>query len=145
MNKDQIGVFIPAGRKPWPHELHAAEVLALAGHRVEFLVERSGISNPDILLDGIEYEIKSPEGFNANTFEHTLKDALKQAPNIIITTSRIKKVRDLKVRNFLINQVRNNKHIKHLIMITKRGQIIDISALAWYNVSIEVLTGRSCA
>ena len=62
-------------------------------------------------------------------FEHKLKDATKQSPNLIIDTSRMKKVRDLKVRNFLVNQMRKQKQIKHMIMVTKRGQIIDISAL----------------
>ena len=88
-------------------------------------------------------EIKSPESFNSNTFEHKLKDATKQSPNLIIDTSRIKKVRDLKVRNFLVNQMRKQKQIKRMIMVTKRGQIIDISALIWYNKDIEVLAGRS--
>ena len=129
MNRGRIGVFIPAGRKPWPHEMRVAEILALAGHKVEFLNERIGLRTADIKLDGVEYEIKSPESFNANTFEHRLKDATKQSPNIIIDTSRIKKVRDLKVRAFLISQVRKQKQIKHLIMVTKRGQIIDISSL----------------
>ena len=80
-------------------------------------------------MDGIEYEIKSPESFNANTFEHTLKDAIKQSPNLVIDTARMKKARDLKVKNFLISQARKHKQIKRMIMVTKRGQIIDISKL----------------
>ena len=129
MNKDKIGIFIPAGRKPWPHEMRIAEILALAGYVVEFLTERNDLRTADIKLNGIEFEIKSPESFNPNTLEHKLKEATKQSPNIIIDTSRIKKVHDKKVLNFLINQVRKQKQIKHLIMITKRSQIIDVSAL----------------
>ena len=129
MNKDKIGIFIPAGRKPWPHEMRVAEILALAGHVVEFLAEYSGMRTANIKLDGIEFEIKSPESFNPNTLEHKLKDATKQSPNIIIDTSRIKKVHDTKILNFLINQVRKQSQIKRLIMITKRSRIIDISAL----------------
>lgn len=126
--KRKTGIFITSGRKPWPHELRVAEILSLAGHYVEFL-EESNIHTADIRLDGIEYEIKSPEAFNVNTFEHTLKDAVRQSPNLIIDTSRMKKVKDLKVRRFLINQMRKQKQIKNIIMITKHGQIIDISAL----------------
>lgn len=127
-NKRKSGIFIAPGRKPWPHELRVAEILSLAGHLIEFLEETS-LHTADIKLDGVEYEIKSPESFNPNTFEHTLKDATRQSPNLIIDTSRIKKVRDLKVRAFLISQMRMQKRIKNIIMITKRGQIIDISAL----------------
>ena len=32
-------IIISAGRRPWPHELRVANILALAGHVVEFLEE----------------------------------------------------------------------------------------------------------
>ena len=83
----------------------------------------------DILLDGIEFEIKSPKSANVNSLEHILKKAVKQSCNIIIDTSRMKNVRDDNTRRFLINQVRIRRQINNLIMITKQGQIIDISAL----------------
>lgn len=121
-------VITPATINPWPHEIRVAKILALAGHAVIFL-ERTNLHTPDILLDGIEYEIKSPEAFNTNTLEHTIKDALKQSPNIIIDSSRIKKIRDDKIRAFLINLTRRQKQIRHMIMITKLGQIVDISSL----------------
>ena len=41
----------------------------------------------------------------------------------------MKNVRDDSTRRLLVNQVRIRKQIKKLIMITKQGQIIDISAL----------------
>lgn len=122
-NKRKTGIYIASGRRPWPHELRVAEILSLAGHYIEFL-EEGNLHTADIKLDGIEYEIKSPESFNSNTFEHKLKDATKQSPNLIIDTYRIKKVRDLKVRNFLVNQMRKQKQIKRMIMVTKRGQIM---------------------
>ena len=65
----KTGIFIAPGRRPWKHELRVAEILALAGHYVEFLAE-GNLPTADIKLDGIEFEIKSPERFNANTFEH---------------------------------------------------------------------------
>ena len=128
LKNKKTGIFIFPGRKPWPPEMRVAEILSLAGHYIEFLKE-GNLHTADVRLDGAEYEIKSPESFNSNTFEHTLKNAVKQSPNIIIDTSRMKKVRDAKVRNFLINQRRKQKQIKHIIMITKHGNIIDISSL----------------
>lgn len=122
------GIFIATGRKPWPHEMRVAEILSLAGHYIEFL-EETTLRTADIRLDGVEFEIKSPESFNANTFEHKLKDATKQSQNLIIDTSRIKMVRDQKICTFLLNQMRKQKQIKKMIMITKHGNIIDISAL----------------
>ncbi|MDO4399124.1 MAG: hypothetical protein Q4C24_02425 [Candidatus Saccharibacteria bacterium] len=127
-NKRKTGIFIAPGRKPWPHELRVAEILSLAGHYVEFL-EEGNLHTADIKLDGIEYEIKSPKSANANSLEHLLKKALRQSPNIIIDTSRMKNSRDDNIRKFLVSQIKSRKQIKKLIMITKRGQIIDIFAL----------------
>lgn len=122
------GVYIASGRNPWPHELRVAKILALAGHYVEFLPE-GNLHSPDIRLDGAGYEIKSPEAFNTNTFEHKIKDATKQSPNLIIDSSRIKKVRDDKIRNFLVGRVRKQKQIKKMLFVTKKGEIIDIFSL----------------
>ena len=84
------------------------------------------ISAADILLDGVEYEIKSPFTCKANSLEHVLKDALRQSSNIIIDTSRMKNSRDDNVRKFLVSQTQMRKQIKKMIMITKQGRIIDI-------------------
>jgi len=128
MNIYRGKVVVPANANPWPHELRVAKILALAGYAVEFIPE-TNTKTADILLDGIEFEIKSPKSANANSLEHILKKAVKQSCNIIIDTSRMKNVRDDNTRRFLVNQVRIRKQINNLIMITKQGQIIDISAL----------------
>ncbi|MBQ3353162.1 hypothetical protein IJG89_02350 [Candidatus Saccharibacteria bacterium] len=127
-SKKKGQIVIPAGRKPWPHELRVASILALGGHSIVFLRE-SNVRTPDILLDGVAYEIKSPKSSTANSLEHLLKKALKQSPNIIIDTSRMKNVRDDSIRKFLIVQAKSRRQIKKLMMITKQGQIIDISAM----------------
>ncbi len=131
MKKKKAGIYIaPNRRRPWEHELHVAEILARNGYYVEFLPEGL-LPRADILLDNIEYEIKSPEHFTPNTLEHTLKDALKQSPNLIIDMSRMKKVKEIQVRNFLIRQVRSRKQIKKLLLITKtREEIIEITKIA---------------
>lgn len=121
------GIFIPAGRKVWQHELRVTEILAKAGYSVDFLPENRQKS-PDILLNGIEFEIKSPQTTSTNTLEHLLKKGLKQSPNLIIDTSRTS-MRDDKMRNFLVTQMRKTKQIKKLLMITKKGRIIDIFKL----------------
>lgn len=122
------GTFIASGRKLWPHERRVADILTLAGHDIKFL-EESSMHTADILLDGREFEIKSPKSSNANSLEHLIKKALKQSSNIIIDTSRMKYSRDDSIRRFLVSQAKMRKQIKSLIMITKRGQIIDISSL----------------
>lgn len=119
-------IIIPAGRKPWPHELRVAEILAAAGHMVEFLPETS-LKTADIRLDGVEYEIKSPFTNKPDKLERNLKRALKQSKNIIFDSSRTKNIRDDKLYKFLITKAGQQKQIGRLIFITKRGRTIDIS------------------
>ena len=121
-------IIIPADVNPWPQELRVARILAHEGYKVEFLAE-SKLRTPDIKLTGIEFEIKSPESFNPNTLEHKIKDALKQSRNIIIDSSRIGRIRDDKIKRFLIGQVQRQKQIKKMLFVTKRGKIIDISRM----------------
>ena len=121
------GVFTPPGRKPWPHERRVADILALAGHYVEFLPE-SSLHTPDIKVDGAEYEIKSPETAKTSSLEQSIRTALKQCSNIIIDSSRMK-MRDDKARRFLIKKCREQKQIKKMIFITKHGKIVDILGL----------------
>lgn len=128
-NYAKAEIIIPAGRQIWPHEIRVAQILAMAGHRVEFLVETNNLPTADIKLDGVEYEIKSPEKMNANSLEHLLKDALRQSPNIIIDASRMRRVRDDNLCRFLVRQANSRKQIKNLFLITKQGRIVDITAL----------------
>ena len=123
----KCGVYIAPERSPWPHELKTAKILALAGHYVEFLQE-SSLHTPDILLDGIEYETKSPETGKTSSLEQSIRKALKQCQNIIIDSSRMK-MHDNRVRSFLIKKCKEQKQIKKMILITKRGEIIDIFGL----------------
>lgn len=120
--------IIPAGRRPWPHELRIADILASAGHNIEFLPE-SNVHMADILLDGVPYEMKSPFTNKADKLERNIKRGLKQAENIIFDSSRIKNMRDNNLRRFLIRKAREQKQIGGLIFITKRGQIVDIKSL----------------
>lgn len=128
MKKKEGYVIIPGGVQPWPHEERVAKILAAEGCRVEFL-PKGTVKTADILLDGVEFEIKSPKTTSANSLEHLLKKALKQSSNIIIDTARMKNSRDDNIRKFLIAQAKSRKQIKKLIMITKYRQVIDISAL----------------
>ena len=105
--------------------MRVAEILALAGHRVEFLPE-SIHKTPDIRLDGIEFEIKSPITNKTEKIERNIKRALKQSDNIIIDSSRIRNYQEQRILGYLTQKARTQKQIHRLIFITKNGQIIDI-------------------
>ena len=122
-SKQKGKIIIPAGRKPWPYELRIANILAMADHNIEFLPE-SSISTADILLDGIEYEMKSPFTNKPDKLERNIKRGLRQSKNIIFDSSRIKNMRDDNLRRFLVGKAKEQKQIGELTLITKRGQIM---------------------
>lgn len=128
-NQRKSQIIIPGGTHPWPHELRVANILALAGHTVEFLPTGTQ-KTADILLDGIEYEIKSPLTNNPKKIIRNVKRALQQSQNVIIDSSRIKGMRDDVLRKLLVSRAKDQKTLKRLLLITKRGQVIDIKALA---------------
>ena len=131
-------IVTPADANPWPHEQRVAKILALAGHSIEFIPE-AGLKTPDIYLDNTMYEIKSPITDNPKKIIRNVKRALEQSPNVIIDSSRVKGLRDNEIQRLLKNKVQDLPGLKKLIFINKRGQIIDIMALVWYNINIEVL------
>lgn len=125
VKRKKAGVYVVPGRSPWEHELRVAEILAAAGHCVEFL-EEGALPRADIQLDGVEYEIKSPETAKLASVEQLMRKALKQAPNIIVDSSRCK-IREDRLRQYLIYKFRGQKQIKRLLFITKSREIIDIA------------------
>lgn len=122
-------IIIPSGASSWPHELRVAKILCDAGYTVEFIPEKNNIKTPDIKLDGILFEIKSPRSSNTNSLEHTLKNGLKQCNNLMIDTSRIKDARNENIIRFLMSQKQARKQIKRLVLITKDNKIIDIDEM----------------
>lgn len=117
-------VIIPANVYPWPHELRVAQVLAAAGHVVGFLPTRS-TKTADVLVDGAEFEIKSPKTANTNSLEHIIKKGLRQSANLIIDSSRLKGACDIRICQFLVSQVRKRRQIKKKYFVTRSNKIID--------------------
>lgn len=122
-------VVKPSNTDPWPHEERTADILARVGHCVEFLPRSS--SSPDILLDGIMYEMKSPRSHKTNSMEQLIKDALykKRCPNIIFDSLRLKGAHDEIIQRFLISQIKKRKAIKNILFVNKRHEVVDIRKL----------------
>ncbi len=118
-------IIIPGGVCPWPHEIHAARILADMGHIVEFLPTNT-IKTADISLDGTEFEIKSPITNNPKKLLRNIKRALYQSPNVILDSSRAKGINDDSIYKLLYSRAKEQKALKRLLLITKHGQVIDI-------------------
>ena len=128
MKKVKIGmVIIPDGADPWPHEKRVAKILAASGHCVEFIPE-SGMKTPDIYLDGVMYEIKSPVSDKVDAVERNIVRALVKCQNIVFDSSRMK-VRDYRIIGELIRIRKAGKGVKKLIFVNKQREVIDIKGL----------------
>ncbi|MCL2038407.1 hypothetical protein FWG86_00680 [Candidatus Saccharibacteria bacterium] len=126
MSKHQV--IIPAGIIPFPEqfEITAANLLAdFFKTDVEF-VKRSGHKTPDFCIDGIHWELKSPTGRGKHNIQHQLQAAARQSPNVILD-SRRSKVHQSKIKREAEYQFRIIKRAKRLVVITKSGQVLEIT------------------
>ena len=108
------------------HEVNAI-LLLLDYFNTDITCINSGAGKtPDLRMNNIEWELKSPQGDGAKTIENILKKAAKQSKNIILDFSRIK-MNGSHALSRTKYYLRSSKHgIKKLIIITKSHKIIDL-------------------
>ena len=132
-NKNHKGeVRIPAdAENVWKHEIMTAHALAKAGYSVEFLpaMNNNDTKSPDILMDGMKWEIKAPKTDKMSAIERNLKRATKQSGNIIIDSQRLHRLQDRAVQRFLVQKFKQQKTIKRLLFVNRRRETIDISTI----------------
>ena len=117
------------------HEYKTVKLLLENGFDVELIPpsQIKGLRMPDIMMGGIPWEMKSPEGDGKKTIQNTMQNAAHQAGNIIIDLRRCKINEEKAIRGFerefnLSKRVKRMKIItleeKNLTFPRKRGSII---------------------
>ena len=81
-------------------------------------------TSPDIVVDGVLWEMKSPTSSNRRTIEKRIREAAHQSENIIFDLRRIKDYPD-KVEKEIIRQYNLAKNIRRLVIIRKSGKRLD--------------------
>ncbi len=116
--------IIPFGAHPEKHEIEIANILNKYGKNVEFLIplDIKNTRTPDIKMDGLLWEIKSPKGSSSRTIENNLRCALRQSKNIIIDLRRIK-IDEARAISQIRKQFNQTKIIKDIIIIRKNCEI----------------------
>ena len=114
--------------KPRPkiHEETAAAILAnyFAGD-VHF-IETTGRSTPDIKVDGLEWEIKSPDGASQYTIQNNMRKAGHQSKNIIVDLRRVK-LHQKRALGYIERFMSGaSSKFKRVLVITKSGKVIVI-------------------
>jgi len=122
-------VYISALKSPpEKFEFETARYFADMGKEVVFIAPSkiNNIKSPDILMDGVEWEIKCPTGSSDRTIENNLRKALKQSNSIIFDLRHIR-VSEQKSINDLENRFHRIAKFKRLYIIKKNGELLKYS------------------
>lgn len=115
-------------KEPYEHEKAIARFFAEKGKNVIFLKPSNiqDVYTPDICMDGVEWEMKSPNGNSRRTIRRNLHKASKQSRNIIFDLSRIGIPQEDCIRE-LKSAFESSKHIRNMLIITKERELITLN------------------
>ncbi len=121
------GKIIPNGVSLQKHEYDMVLFLTEQGYDIELIPksDKQGEHKPDIRMEKLLLEMKSPKGGGGQLIKNTIQRALKQSPNVIIDL-RCTKRHQTKCLRELKSQFDNSKTIKRLKIITKARKSIDM-------------------
>jgi hypothetical protein len=125
--KKQTTIAIGGDIRLEKHEVESIDFLKGLGKSIT-LIPNSKTKNQesaDIIMDGAEWEIKSPIGKGKRNLENTLKKASHQAPNIIIDLRR-NEIPESKIINRIKRITKLRSRIKKLYVITKSEEFVRI-------------------
>ena len=122
------GIITPNGVTLEKHEYATVLFLTNEGYNVELIPKSNleGQHTPDVVIDNVRWEMKSPTGETKNTIKNNIQNALKQSTNVILDLRRIKRPME-KCMNEIEREFKENKKIKRILVITKTGKLLDFS------------------
>ena len=120
-------ISLQTGAIPTTEELEVANFLASKNKNIRFLAPSTekGMKTPDIEMDGMQWEIKTPIGKSANTIKRAFKTALRQSKDIIFDL-RHSKLPDEPNIDKLKKEFNDIKSAQRLLIITKKHELIDL-------------------
>lgn len=121
-------VIIEPGLNVWPHELQTATALATVGYTVEFVrkSEVDHVATPDVLIDGVRWEFKSPKSGKPDMILKNLRRALHQSDCVVFDCRRMKRLPNQVIEREVRLRANELKSLKHLIYINRHGDVMTI-------------------
>ena len=109
---------------PEKHELATAKFFSEKGKDIVFICPSNipEVYRPDILMDGVEWEIKAPIGNGKKTIERNMHKAAKQSKYIIFDLRRIS-LEEKRCISQLEREFNERVYLKKLLVITKSGEL----------------------
>ncbi len=113
---------------PEKHELETARYFAQRGHDIEFVPPSNSpnIHTPDIIMDGVEWEIKCPRGKSKRTIENNFRKAARQSKNIIIDLRRVH-LPEAECISQIKKEFQARPYLRKLLIIKRNQDLIDLS------------------
>lgn len=110
------------------HEYKTIKLLLENGFDVQLIppLRMEGVRTPDITLQGMEWEIKSPIGGGKRTIMNTVQKAAHQSRNIIVDLRRCKLEQKEAIKE-LETHFSLSKRIRRMKIITDDEKILDFS------------------
>ena len=112
---------------PENHELETAKFFAELGKKIIFIkpINIKGNHTPDIIMDGVEWEIKSPTGNGKHTIVNNFRNAVSQSRYLIFDLRRIKLPEDNCISKLKL-EFKARSYLKKLLIIKKDNTLIQI-------------------
>lgn len=120
------GKIIPNGVILEKHEYKTVLFFTEMGINVELIPksERKGVHAPDVIMDELKWEIKSPKGEGKYLMQNTIQKAVKQSKNVIVDLRRTKRSQERCLKE-LEKEFNNSRSLRRLKIITKSCRILD--------------------
>ena len=120
------GKIIPNGVILETHENATVVFLTECGFDVELipLSHRKGAKTADLIMGGIEWEMKAPSGNSKNTIENIFRGALRQSPNVIFDLRRSKMPQQKCIRE-IMGRFEYSSKAKRMLIILKSKKMLD--------------------
>ena len=119
------GKIIPNGVSLEKHEYDTVLFLTTIGYDIELIPPSHvpSVKTPDFIMDGLQWEMKSPKGKSRSTLEHAFQSAVKQSENIVFDLRRtdIPLEKALTTLSRLMN---TSKKARKFSVITKQQKLI---------------------
>lgn len=117
--------------KPRPkiHEETTAEILANHFKNDAYFLETASRGTPDVSINGIEWEIKSPIGDSANNIRKNMREAGLQSRNIVMDLRR-SKLHQTRAIGYIKQYMATSRKLDRVLVIAKTKQVLTIKQWA---------------
>ena len=124
----KIGKLIQNGVHLKTHEYATVKLFLELGYDVELIPPSiiKGLRMPDIIMQGISWEMKSPEGKGKNTIKNTVQNASHQSENIIVDLQRIPLLQKQSIKE-LEHYFNLSRRLKRMKIVTKDKKVLDFN------------------